>query len=128
MLLNCGEPGVFDIGPWADRVVSIDATYHGEWEPPLLGELDAPAAVLIPGRLRRLDRNAHRPRTTERPVEVDRGKGVHAVGVPRSSGEHPLKSSLVRTDEPRRVGRGGDRSEELLGPRIRGREVCAQHD
>jgi hypothetical protein len=31
MLLNLGEPGGFDIAPWADRVQLIDANYGG-WE------------------------------------------------------------------------------------------------
>jgi hypothetical protein len=29
LLLNLGEPGGFDITPWADRVRLIDATYNG---------------------------------------------------------------------------------------------------
>ena len=41
------EPGAFDIGPWADRVRLVDGTYDGEWELPVLGAVDAPAAVLI---------------------------------------------------------------------------------
>ena len=47
VLINLGEPGAFDIAPWADRVRSIDATYAGSWELPLLGEVPGPAAVLI---------------------------------------------------------------------------------
>ncbi len=47
VLLNVGEPGGFDIAPWADRVEMIDATYAGRWELPVLGEVTAPAAVLI---------------------------------------------------------------------------------
>ena len=47
VLLNFGEPSAFDIGPWADRVQSVDATYDGVWELPVIGEVDAPAAVLI---------------------------------------------------------------------------------
>ena len=47
MLLNFGEPGAFDITPWADRVQSLDASYDGPWELPVLGAVDAPAAVLI---------------------------------------------------------------------------------
>ena len=30
VLLNLGEPGSFDIGPWADRVQLIDAKYVGD--------------------------------------------------------------------------------------------------
>jgi 2-polyprenyl-6-methoxyphenol hydroxylase-like FAD-dependent oxidoreductase len=47
VLLNLGEPGGFDIAPWADRVQLIDAKYAGSWELPVFGEVDAPAAVLI---------------------------------------------------------------------------------
>ena len=47
VLLNLGEPGGFDITPWADRVQLIDADYAGEWELPVLGHVAAPAAVLI---------------------------------------------------------------------------------
>jgi 3-(3-hydroxy-phenyl)propionate hydroxylase len=47
VLLNLGEPGGFDIAPWADRVQLTDAKYAGRWELPVLGEVTAPAAVLI---------------------------------------------------------------------------------
>ena len=47
VLLNLGEPGGFDITPWADRVRSIDATYIVPWELPALGAVTAPTAVLI---------------------------------------------------------------------------------
>jgi 3-(3-hydroxy-phenyl)propionate hydroxylase len=47
VLLNLGEPGGFDITPWADRVQSIDAQYAGTWELPAIGAVTAPTAVLI---------------------------------------------------------------------------------
>ena len=47
VLLNLGEPGGFDIPPWADRVQLIDAKYVGTWELPALGAVTAPTAVLI---------------------------------------------------------------------------------
>ena len=47
VLLNLGEPGGFDITPWADRVQLIEAEYAGVWELPVLGVVTAPAAVLI---------------------------------------------------------------------------------
>jgi 2-polyprenyl-6-methoxyphenol hydroxylase-like FAD-dependent oxidoreductase len=47
VLLNLGEPGDFDITPWADRVQMIDAEYVGLWELPVLGAVSAPTAVLI---------------------------------------------------------------------------------
>jgi 2-polyprenyl-6-methoxyphenol hydroxylase-like FAD-dependent oxidoreductase len=47
VLLNLGEPGGFDITPWADRVQLIDAKYVGTWELPALGAVTAPTAVLI---------------------------------------------------------------------------------
>jgi 2-polyprenyl-6-methoxyphenol hydroxylase-like FAD-dependent oxidoreductase len=47
VLLNLGEPGGFDITPWADRVQLIDAKYVGTWELPALGAVTSPTAVLI---------------------------------------------------------------------------------
>ena len=47
VLLNLGEPGGFDITPWAARVQMVDAKHVGTWELPVLGEVTAPAAVLI---------------------------------------------------------------------------------
>jgi hypothetical protein len=47
VLLNFGEPGSLDITSWADRVRSVDAQYAGSWELPVIGEIAAPAAVLI---------------------------------------------------------------------------------
>jgi hypothetical protein len=47
VLLNLGEPGDFDITPWANRVQLIDADYVGLWELPVLGAVTAPTAVLI---------------------------------------------------------------------------------
>jgi 2-polyprenyl-6-methoxyphenol hydroxylase-like FAD-dependent oxidoreductase len=47
VLLNLGEPGGFDVVPWADRVQLIDAAYDGPWELPAIGAVTAPTAVLI---------------------------------------------------------------------------------
>ena len=47
VLLNLGEPGGFDITPWAERVQPIDAKYVGMWELPALGPVTAPTAMLI---------------------------------------------------------------------------------
>ncbi len=47
VVLNLGESRGFDIAPWADRVQSIDATYDGPWELPVLGVVTAPTIVLI---------------------------------------------------------------------------------
>jgi len=47
LLLNLGEPGGFDITPWAERVQLIDAEYNGPWELPAIGTVPAPTAVLI---------------------------------------------------------------------------------
>jgi 3-(3-hydroxy-phenyl)propionate hydroxylase len=47
ILLNFGEPDVFDITPWADRVQLIDAKYGGAWELPVIGAVTAPTAMLI---------------------------------------------------------------------------------
>jgi 2-polyprenyl-6-methoxyphenol hydroxylase-like FAD-dependent oxidoreductase len=47
VLLNLGEPGGFDVTPWADRIQLIDAEYDGPWELPAIGAVTAPTAVLI---------------------------------------------------------------------------------
>ena len=47
VLINFGKPDSLDITPWADRVQRVDAEYTGLWELPALGEVAAPAAVLI---------------------------------------------------------------------------------
>jgi 2-polyprenyl-6-methoxyphenol hydroxylase-like FAD-dependent oxidoreductase len=47
VLLNFGDPEGFDLSPWTDRVQLVDAEHDGLWELPLLGEVDAPPAVLI---------------------------------------------------------------------------------
>ena len=47
VLLNLGAPGSVDPGPWADRVLLMEATYDGGWELPVIGSVGAPAAVLI---------------------------------------------------------------------------------
>ncbi|MGH9109338.1 MAG: FAD-dependent monooxygenase [Acidimicrobiales bacterium] len=47
VLLNLGEPGRFDVMPWAPRVKRVDAVHVGSWELPVLGEVAAPSAVLI---------------------------------------------------------------------------------
>jgi len=47
VLLNLGEPGGFNITPWADRVQLIDARYDGTWELPAIGKVTAPTAVLV---------------------------------------------------------------------------------
>jgi aromatic ring hydroxylase-like protein len=47
LLLNFGPPGALEIPAWADRVRSIDASYEGQWELPVLGVVSAPGAVLV---------------------------------------------------------------------------------
>ena len=47
VLLNLGEPGSFDITPWASRIQLIEAKYNDSWELPTLGVVAAPGAVLI---------------------------------------------------------------------------------
>jgi 3-(3-hydroxy-phenyl)propionate hydroxylase len=47
VLLNLGQLSGLDITPWADRVQLIDAEYAGVWDLPVLGQVIAPAAVLI---------------------------------------------------------------------------------
>jgi 3-(3-hydroxy-phenyl)propionate hydroxylase len=47
LLLDLDGPGDFDASPWGDRVRLVEATYAGAWELPVLGEVDAPSAVLV---------------------------------------------------------------------------------
>ena len=47
VLLNFGAPGAIDMAAWPERVQYVDATYPGKWELPVLGEVAAPAAVLV---------------------------------------------------------------------------------
>jgi hypothetical protein len=47
VLLNLGEPGSVDLGPWGDRVQVVDSSYDGEWELPVIGAVIAPTAALI---------------------------------------------------------------------------------
>jgi 2-polyprenyl-6-methoxyphenol hydroxylase-like FAD-dependent oxidoreductase len=46
LLLNLGQPVGFDISPWP-RVQMIEATHSGVWELPVLGEVEAPSALLV---------------------------------------------------------------------------------
>jgi len=47
VLLNLGGPAGSGPTPWAGRVQLAEASYDGPWELPVLGEVSAPAAVLI---------------------------------------------------------------------------------
>ena len=47
VLLNVNRPSEFDTSRWSDRVLAVDAEYHGDWELPALGRVPAPAAVLV---------------------------------------------------------------------------------
>jgi 2-polyprenyl-6-methoxyphenol hydroxylase-like FAD-dependent oxidoreductase len=47
VLLNFDSSGTFDIAPWAHRVRFVGATHAGVWTLPVLGEVAAPAAVLV---------------------------------------------------------------------------------
>jgi 2-polyprenyl-6-methoxyphenol hydroxylase-like FAD-dependent oxidoreductase len=47
LLLNLGAPGSVDIAGWDDRVRLTDASHDGEWELPVIGSVNAPAAVLV---------------------------------------------------------------------------------
>jgi 2-polyprenyl-6-methoxyphenol hydroxylase-like FAD-dependent oxidoreductase len=47
VLLYLGGLPAVDTAPWSDRVRTVDAAYDGEWELPVLGQVAAPAAVLV---------------------------------------------------------------------------------
>lgn len=47
VLFNFGASLVDDVAAWANRVQYVEAQYDGTWELPVLGPVDAPAAVLV---------------------------------------------------------------------------------
>ncbi len=47
VLLDLGAARSIDIASWSDRVRYVHGAYAGNWELPVLGEVAAPAAVLI---------------------------------------------------------------------------------
>lgn len=47
VLINFGGPGSVAVGPWADRVRLLDASYAGAWKLPVIGAVDPPLAVLV---------------------------------------------------------------------------------
>jgi hypothetical protein len=47
VLLDLGAPGGVALGPWADRVRLVEATYGGPWQLPVVGAVAPPAAVLV---------------------------------------------------------------------------------
>ncbi|MFL5563222.1 MAG: FAD-dependent monooxygenase [Gemmatimonadaceae bacterium] len=47
LLIDFGAPTGIEIGGWSDRVQCVQAQYGGKWELPVLGEVPAPAAVLV---------------------------------------------------------------------------------
>jgi len=47
VLLDLGGQRASGVAPWSDRVQSVTGQYAGPWELPVLGEVAAPAAVLI---------------------------------------------------------------------------------
>ncbi len=46
-LVQFAQAADLDVGPWADRVRVVAASYEGRWELPVLGPTTAPAAVLV---------------------------------------------------------------------------------
>jgi 3-(3-hydroxy-phenyl)propionate hydroxylase len=47
LVLNFGAPAGFDATRWSGRLRSVDATYDGDWELPVIGRVDPPPAVLV---------------------------------------------------------------------------------
>ncbi len=47
VLLNLGRPGGLNAGSWSDHVRTVDASYDGVWDLPVIGSVSAPSAVLI---------------------------------------------------------------------------------
>jgi 2-polyprenyl-6-methoxyphenol hydroxylase-like FAD-dependent oxidoreductase len=47
LLVTIGDPGRVESGLWADQVRTVEATYDGPWELPVIGTVPAPSSVLI---------------------------------------------------------------------------------
>ena len=47
VLLNLGRPGGLNAGSWSDHVRTVDASYDGVWDLPVIGSVSAPSAVQI---------------------------------------------------------------------------------
>lgn len=47
VLLHLGERGGVEAAPWADRIALVDADHDGPWQLPAIGDVAAPAAVLV---------------------------------------------------------------------------------
>jgi 2-polyprenyl-6-methoxyphenol hydroxylase-like FAD-dependent oxidoreductase len=47
VLINLGDPGSVSTGGWHDRVRTVEASYDGAWQLPLVGAVAAPCAVLV---------------------------------------------------------------------------------
>jgi 3-(3-hydroxy-phenyl)propionate hydroxylase len=47
LVLDFGGAGAIDLPPWADEARRVEAEYDGPWELPVIGEVEAPAAVLV---------------------------------------------------------------------------------
>ncbi len=47
VLVDFGEAGAIDTGPWAERIRRVEVRYDGAWELPVVGAVRAPGAVLI---------------------------------------------------------------------------------
>ena len=112
VLLNLGEPGGFDITPWADRVQLIDASYDGPWELPALGAVTAPTAVLI------------RPDGYVAGWETGPSRGSPTRSPPGS--DRPLRRSAPasRIDLLRAHGCRAGRGRRQAGARWQGMEVA----
>jgi hypothetical protein len=118
VLLNLGEPGGFDITPWADRVQLIDAKYVGTWELPVLGAVTA--SVLAVGAWLAQARRTYVPGDT-RPgvicteVEVDRMANLRCRGLPGRAASSSTGVALQHRVGESRPGLQGPRAEFPVG-------------
>ena len=110
VLLNLGEPGGFDIAPWANRVRLVDATHDGVWELPVIGEVAAPAGRVDPTRRAcRLGRRPHGPRAASSTGDLVR-RGHSSVETTGSV--HP---SIAATTAESFIGQCGLRRRRCTG-------------
>lgn len=47
LFLDFGEPGGFDLSPWADQIEVVEAGCAVKWDLPVIGTVPAPEAVLV---------------------------------------------------------------------------------
>ena len=139
VLLNLGEPGGFDITPWADRVQLIDAEYAGDVGASGPGPGRRPSCRADPTRwLRRLGGGRHRYRLarradylvritmTPRPRWPAWASGQDDSIRPTESPKWPCGSEDLNLHEVPQTGGGGCRQVARSGYEVRGAQASTR--